>query len=190
SVKKAKKKEEWKPTGKVFTKIRYNQRPTCRTFTLVGNACPLTRITATNKVPLREPIPLEVTAQESIVTKVYTRRPKVPKTNGPNSKAKIARFVISNKTEPGTSYESNTLVAPASSSIVDLRFGNDQIAKMIGYGDYQIRNITISRVYYTERLGHNLFYVGQLGDSDLEVAFKKHTCFVRNLKGVDLLSGS
>ncbi|GJY72960.1 hypothetical protein Tco_0477391 [Tanacetum coccineum] len=63
SVKKAKKKEEWKPTGKVFTKIGYNWRPIGRTFTLVGNACPLTRITATNKVPLREPIPLEVSAQ-------------------------------------------------------------------------------------------------------------------------------
>ncbi|GJT79206.1 retrovirus-related pol polyprotein from transposon TNT 1-94 [Tanacetum coccineum] len=77
SVKKAKKKEEWKPTGKVFTKIGYNWRPTGRTFTLVGNACPLTRITATNKVPLRELIPLEVIAQESVVTKFYTRRPKV-----------------------------------------------------------------------------------------------------------------
>nr|GFA23947.1 hypothetical protein [Tanacetum cinerariifolium] len=59
SVKKTKKKEEWKPTRKVFTKIGYNRRPTGRTFTLVGNACPLTRITATNKVPLRETIPLE-----------------------------------------------------------------------------------------------------------------------------------
>ncbi|GJU20507.1 hypothetical protein Tco_1153849 [Tanacetum coccineum] len=77
SVKKAKKKEEWKPTGKMFTKIGYNWRPTGRTFTLVRNACPLTRITATNKVLLREPIPLEVVAQESLVTKVYTRRPKV-----------------------------------------------------------------------------------------------------------------
>ncbi|GKC03958.1 hypothetical protein Tco_0995568 [Tanacetum coccineum] len=103
SVKKAKKKEEWKPIGKVFTKIRYNWRPTGRTFTLVGNACPLTRITTTNKVPHREPIPLEVVAQESVVTKVYTRRSKVPKTNGSNSKPKIAKSMISNKTEPGTS---------------------------------------------------------------------------------------
>ncbi|GKB27669.1 hypothetical protein Tco_0867070 [Tanacetum coccineum] len=86
SVKKAKKKEEWKTTRKGFTKIGYKWRPTGRTFTLVGNACPLTRITATNKVPLREPIPLEVVAQESVATKVYTRRPKVPKTNGSNSK--------------------------------------------------------------------------------------------------------
>ncbi|GKB46424.1 hypothetical protein Tco_0897177 [Tanacetum coccineum] len=124
SVKKAKKKEEWKPTGKVFTKIRYNWRPTGRTFTLVGNACPLTRITSTNEVPFREPIPLEVVAQEPVVTKVYTRRPKVPKTIGSNSKPKIAKSMISNKTEPGTSRGSNTLVAPSSSSLVNLRTYN------------------------------------------------------------------
>ncbi|GJT79572.1 retrovirus-related pol polyprotein from transposon TNT 1-94 [Tanacetum coccineum] len=97
-------------------------------------------------------------------------------------------------TEPKTSRGSNTSVAPSSS--VDLRFistikfGNDQIAKIMGYGDYQIGNITFSRVYYVEGLGHNLFSVGQFYDSDLEVAFRKHTCFVRNLEGDDLLSGS
>ncbi|GJV47029.1 retrovirus-related pol polyprotein from transposon TNT 1-94 [Tanacetum coccineum] len=60
----------------------------------------------------------------------------------------------------------------------------------MGYGDYQIGNITILRVYYVEGLGQNLFFVGQFCDSDLEVAFRKHTCFVCNLEGVDLLSGS
>ncbi|GJZ79161.1 retrovirus-related pol polyprotein from transposon TNT 1-94 [Tanacetum coccineum] len=45
-------------------------------------------------------------------------------------------------------------------------------------------------VYYVEGLGHNLFSVGQFCDSDLEVAFRKHTCFVRDLKGVDLIKGS
>ncbi|GJX29224.1 hypothetical protein Tco_0237303 [Tanacetum coccineum] len=218
SVKKAKKKEEWKPTGKVFTKIGYNWRPTRRTFTLVGNACPLTRITATNKVPLREPIPLEVIAQESIVTKVYTRRPKVPKTNGSNSKPKIAKSLISNKTKPGTSRGSNTSVASQVVQFVlwyldsgcfkhmtvdrsqltnfvhkflgTVKFDNNQIVKIMGYGDYQIRNITISIIYYVEGLGHNLFTVGQFCDSYLEVAFRKHTCFVRNLEGDHLLSGS
>ncbi|GJT31556.1 retrovirus-related pol polyprotein from transposon TNT 1-94 [Tanacetum coccineum] len=63
-----------------------------------------------------------------------------------------------------------------------IKFGNYQIPKIIGYGDYQIGNITISRVYYVEGLGHNLFTIGQLCDSDLEVAFRKHTCFVRNLE--------
>ncbi|GJW65638.1 hypothetical protein Tco_0117522 [Tanacetum coccineum] len=51
-------------------------------------------------------------------------------------------------------------------------------------------NVTISRVYYIEGLGYNLFSVGQFCDSDLEVAFRKHTCFVHNLEGDDLLMGS
>ncbi|GJW60477.1 retrovirus-related pol polyprotein from transposon TNT 1-94 [Tanacetum coccineum] len=39
-------------------------------------------------------------------------------------------------------------------------------------------------------LGHNLFSVGQFCDSDLEVAFRRNTCFVRNLEGVDLFKGN
>ncbi|GKB51699.1 hypothetical protein Tco_0902452 [Tanacetum coccineum] len=53
-----------------------------------------------------------------------------------------------------------------------------------------IGNVTISRVYYVEGLGHNLFSVGKFYDSNLEVAFRQHTCFIRNLEGVDLLTGS
>ncbi|GJZ77235.1 retrovirus-related pol polyprotein from transposon TNT 1-94 [Tanacetum coccineum] len=71
-----------------------------------------------------------------------------------------------------------------------VKFINDHVAKILGYGDYQIRNVTISRVYYVEGLGHNLFFVGQFCDSNLEVAFRQHTCFIRNLEGVDLLTGS
>ncbi|GJX70670.1 retrovirus-related pol polyprotein from transposon TNT 1-94, partial [Tanacetum coccineum] len=61
---------------------------------------------------------------------------------------------------------------------------------IMGYGDYHLRNVTISRVYYVEGLRHNLFLIGQFCDSDLEVAFWKNTCFIQNLDGVDLLSGS
>ncbi|GKB54801.1 putative ribonuclease H-like domain-containing protein [Tanacetum coccineum] len=64
------------------------------------------------------------------------------------------------------------------------------MAKIMGYGDYQIGNVTISRVYYVEGLGHNLFSVGQFCYSNLEVAFRQHACFIRNLEGVDLLTGS
>ncbi|GKD95677.1 hypothetical protein Tco_1379574 [Tanacetum coccineum] len=71
-----------------------------------------------------------------------------------------------------------------------VRFGNDHVAKIMGYGDYQMGNVTTSRVYYMEGLGHNLLIVGQIFVSDLEVAFRKHTCFIRNLEGVDLLKGS
>nr|GEW09861.1 retrovirus-related Pol polyprotein from transposon TNT 1-94 [Tanacetum cinerariifolium] len=46
------------------------------------------------------------------------------------------------------------------------------------------------RVYFIEGLRHNLFSVGQFCDSNLEVAFRRNTCFVRNLKRVDLLKGN
>nr|GEY93659.1 integrase, catalytic region, zinc finger, CCHC-type, peptidase aspartic, catalytic [Tanacetum cinerariifolium] len=71
-----------------------------------------------------------------------------------------------------------------------VKFGNDHVAKILGYSDYQIGNVTISRVYYVEGLGYNLFSVGQLCDSNLEVAFSQHTCYIRNLEGVDLLTRS
>ncbi|GJR69315.1 retrovirus-related pol polyprotein from transposon TNT 1-94 [Tanacetum coccineum] len=71
-----------------------------------------------------------------------------------------------------------------------VRFGNDQFAPILGYGDLVQGNITIKRVYYVEGLNHNLFSVGQFCDADLEVAFRKSTCFVRDLQGNDLLSGN
>nr|GFB93181.1 integrase, catalytic region, zinc finger, CCHC-type, peptidase aspartic, catalytic [Tanacetum cinerariifolium] len=45
----------------------------------------------------------------------------------------------------------------------------------------------LDRVYFVEGLGHNLFSVVQFCDSDLEDAFRRNACFVRNLEGVDLL---
>nr|GEZ50388.1 retrovirus-related Pol polyprotein from transposon TNT 1-94 [Tanacetum cinerariifolium] len=50
-----------------------------------------------------------------------------------------------------------------------VKFENHHVVKIMGYGDYQIGNVTISRVYYMEGLGHNLF---------------------SNLDGVDLVTGS
>ncbi|GKB62512.1 retrovirus-related pol polyprotein from transposon TNT 1-94 [Tanacetum coccineum] len=71
-----------------------------------------------------------------------------------------------------------------------VRFGNDQFAPILGYGDLNQGNVTIKRVYYVEGLNHNLFSVGQFCDADLEVAFRKSTCFVRDLQGNDLLTGN
>nr|GEX75317.1 ribonuclease H-like domain-containing protein [Tanacetum cinerariifolium] len=39
-------------------------------------------------------------------------------------------------------------------------------------------------------LNHNLFFVGQFCDADLEVAFRKSTCYIRDLKENDLLTSS
>ncbi|GJT04866.1 retrovirus-related pol polyprotein from transposon TNT 1-94 [Tanacetum coccineum] len=71
-----------------------------------------------------------------------------------------------------------------------VRFGNDHVAAILGFGDLQWGNILITKVYFVEGLGHNLFSVRQFCDSDLEVTFRRNTCFVRNLEGVDLLKGN
>nr|GEZ26136.1 hypothetical protein [Tanacetum cinerariifolium] len=71
-----------------------------------------------------------------------------------------------------------------------VKFGNDQIAHILGYGDLVQGAVTIKRVYYVEGLNHILFSVGQFCDADLEVAFRKSTCFVCDLKGNDHLTGS
>ncbi|GJX27278.1 retrovirus-related pol polyprotein from transposon TNT 1-94 [Tanacetum coccineum] len=196
-AKKQTKRKVWKPTGKMFTTIGYIWIPTGRTFTIVGNACPLTRITTTTEAPLRKPVVLDNETSKPVVTLVYSRKPRNSNTNDPVSKSKVLQSVSANKKEPSKSWGSIISDVPSSSlnecrssKLSSVKFGNDHVAKILGYGDYQIGNVTISRVYYVEGLGHNLFSVGQFCDSNLEVAFRQHTCFIRNLEGVDLLTGS
>nr|GEX22894.1 integrase, catalytic region, zinc finger, CCHC-type, peptidase aspartic, catalytic [Tanacetum cinerariifolium] len=57
-----------------------------------------------------------------------------------------------------------------------------QFAPILGYGVLVQGNITINWVYYVKGHNHNLFSVGQFCDADLEVAFRKSTCFVRDLQ--------
>ncbi|GJW58954.1 retrovirus-related pol polyprotein from transposon TNT 1-94 [Tanacetum coccineum] len=173
SAKKHKKQNIWKPTGHVFTEVGLKWKPTGRTFTIVGNSCPLTRITSTNVVPPKKTTSHSVETQKTEL-KDYNRKSKNVKNVGSSKKAKIVVQIVHWYLDSGCT----------------VRFGNDHIARIIGYGDYQLGNVTISRVYYVEGLGHNLFSVGQFYDADLEVAFQKKTCFIRNLEGVDLLSGS
>ncbi|GKB26320.1 retrovirus-related pol polyprotein from transposon TNT 1-94 [Tanacetum coccineum] len=165
SIKKSLKRKVWKPTGKVFTNIGYIWRPTGQTFTIVGNVCPLTRITTTTKVPLRKPTVLDNEIPKPVVI-----------THGNPGNLKLM-FLLANLRS--SKFFSSTV-----------KFEIDHVAKILGYGDYQIGNVTISRVYYVEGLGHNLFSFRQFCDSNLEVAFRQHTYFIRNLEGVDLLTGS
>ncbi|GJT55016.1 retrovirus-related pol polyprotein from transposon TNT 1-94 [Tanacetum coccineum] len=174
----------------VFTEVGLKWKPTGRTFTIVGNSFPLTRITSANAVPPKKITSLSVETQKPKL-KVCSRKPKNVKNVGSSKKAKIVESKNANHSEPNHTWGSNATDIPSSSSLVmTVRFGNDHIARIMGYGDYQLGNVTISRVYYVEGLGHNLFSVGQFCDADLEVSFRKNTCFIRNLEGVDLLSGS
>ncbi|GJX52688.1 retrovirus-related pol polyprotein from transposon TNT 1-94 [Tanacetum coccineum] len=131
--KKNKRRKEWKPTGKVFNSVGYKWKPTGRSFTIVGNACPLTRITTINKVPLKVPIPLKVVAPKHVVTRVHTRRPKVPK-SVQNSKPKVVKSITANRMELGTSQGSNTSVDP-SSSLTDCRLISRNYLYSLSIGD-------------------------------------------------------
>nr|GEU95833.1 hypothetical protein [Tanacetum cinerariifolium] len=111
------KRKVWKPTEKVFTNIRYKWRPAGRTFTIVRNVCPLTRITTTAKVPLRKPIPLESNTSKPVVTLVYSRKPNESRNNVPVSKSKINTSLIADKKEPNKSWGSTVSNVPSSFTV-------------------------------------------------------------------------
>ncbi|GKB27703.1 retrovirus-related pol polyprotein from transposon TNT 1-94 [Tanacetum coccineum] len=149
----------------------YTWRPTGRTFTIVGNACPLTRITTTAEVPLRKPTALESDTPKPVVVQI------------------ILWYLDSGCSKHMTGNRSQ-LTNFVNKFLGTIKSVNDHVAKILGYGDYQIGNVLISKVYYVEGLGHNLLFVGKFCDSNLEVAFRQYTFFIRNLEGVNLLTGS
>ncbi|GKA41117.1 retrovirus-related pol polyprotein from transposon TNT 1-94, partial [Tanacetum coccineum] len=147
----------------------------------------------TTEVPLRKPTTLENKTPKPVVTLVYSKKPRKSKTNVPTSKSKVVQIVLwylDSGCSKHMTKDRSQLTNFVNKFLGTVKFGNDHVVKILGYGDYQIGNVTISRVYYVEGLGHNLFSVGQFCDSNLEVAFRQHTCFIRNLEGVDLLTGS
>nr|GFA37284.1 hypothetical protein [Tanacetum cinerariifolium] len=174
SVKTLGKRKVWKPAGNVFKTVGHIWKPTGRTFKLVGNVCPLTRIATPTIVPPREPIPIVNSMDKPFVTLVV----------------QIVLWYLDSGCSKHMTGDRSQLINFVQKFLGTVKFGNDHMAKVMGYGDYQIGNVTISWVYYVEGLGHNLFSVGQFCDSDLEVAFRQHTCFIRNLDRVDLLTGS
>ncbi|GJY44961.1 hypothetical protein Tco_0433174 [Tanacetum coccineum] len=168
-------KTAWRPTGKVVGSVKPQWKPTGRHFALYDN-CPLTRI--------MEPIvePLELTPSVSSSSKVTM----------------ISRFTdckLSNRKAGSKGHtehlgDRSKLINYVDKFIGTVRFRNDQFATIIGYGDYKLGNTIISRVYYVEGLSHNLFLVRQFRDGGLEVAFRQHTCHIRNKDMVDLLQGA
>ncbi|GJW11372.1 hypothetical protein Tco_1577199 [Tanacetum coccineum] len=94
-------------------------------------------------------------------------KPWKSKTNVPDSKSMVVQIVLwyldfgCSKHMTGDHSQLTNFV---NKFLGTVKFRNDHVAKILGYGDYQIGNVTISRVYYMEGLGHNLFSVGQFCD--------------------------
>nr|GEZ90422.1 retrovirus-related Pol polyprotein from transposon TNT 1-94 [Tanacetum cinerariifolium] len=132
----------------------------------LGNSCLLTRITTTIDVPSRKLFVLETDTPKPVVTLGYSRKPRKSKTTDPVSKSKVIQIVLwyldsdCSKHMTGDRSQFTNFV---NKFLGTVKFKNDHVAKIMGYGDYQIGNIMISRVYYVEGLGHNLFFVDRHG---------------------------
>ncbi|GKC66591.1 retrovirus-related pol polyprotein from transposon TNT 1-94 [Tanacetum coccineum] len=147
-------------------------KPTGKVFTNIGY---IWRPTSRTFTIVENACPL---TRITTTTEVPLRKPTALKSDTPKP---VVTLVYSRKPK-----KSKTNV-PVSKSKITKSANNKEPSKSWGS---IIKNVTISRVYYVEGLGHNLFSVGQFYDSNLEVAFRQHTCFIRNLEGVDLLTGS
>nr|GEX98669.1 hypothetical protein [Tanacetum cinerariifolium] len=101
---------------------------------------------------------------------------------------KIVLFIIDSGCSKNMTGNLKFLINFVEKFLGTVKFRNDQIALILGYGDLVQGVFMIKRVYYVEGLNHNLFSVGQFCDADLEVAFWKSTSFIRDLKGNDLLT--
>ncbi|GKE61283.1 retrovirus-related pol polyprotein from transposon TNT 1-94, partial [Tanacetum coccineum] len=120
----------------------------------------------------------------------YKWKPKSPIGNVNLNLVEIILFIVDSGCSKHMIGNLKLLTNFVENSLGMMKFGNDQIAPILGYGDLVQGTITIKRVYYVEGLNHNLFSVGQFCDADLEVAFGKSTCYIRDLKGNDLLTCS
>ncbi|GJS35440.1 putative ribonuclease H-like domain-containing protein [Tanacetum coccineum] len=194
-------KRTWKPTGSKFT---------------LGEQCPLTRFTKSKVVPLQQP--KHNSSSEIVIIKRFSNTSQKPLTiykhKNKQEKAISNGIPTIAETQSIHDYVQYTTVVHIVLWYLDsgcskhmtgnhsrlknfmkkfigiVRFRNDHFGAIMGYGDYVIGDSVISRVYYVEGLGHDLFSVGQFYDSDLEVAFRKHSCYVRDVDSVELLKGS
>ncbi|GKA99596.1 retrovirus-related pol polyprotein from transposon TNT 1-94 [Tanacetum coccineum] len=122
-----------------------------------------------------------------MVVPISTRKPK--RNVNQSIATALKKTVTSDSTNQIPRKSTRKLYEHVSKTCSTIKFGNYQIAPIFGYGDLVQGNVTIKRVYYVEGLHHNLFFVGQFYDADLEVAFRKSTCYIHDLKGNDILTG-
>nr|GEV63325.1 retrovirus-related Pol polyprotein from transposon TNT 1-94 [Tanacetum cinerariifolium] len=120
----------------------------------------------------------------------YIWKPKSKKENVNPNLVEIVLFIFDSGFSKHMTGNLKLLINFVEKFLGTVKFGNDQMASILRYGDLVQEAVTIKRVYYVKGINHNLFSVGQFCDADLEVTFRKSTSFIRDLKGNDLLTGS
>ncbi|GJS00189.1 hypothetical protein Tco_0316697 [Tanacetum coccineum] len=117
---KSKKKKMWKSAGKIYSSIGYRWVPISRNFTIVGNACPLTRITSTKVAPTKKITPPKPSDNPNPKIKIFHRSTKVAIAVRFNDTPSILGTKSSNIKEPNKNWGS-TASTYLSSSHVNFR---------------------------------------------------------------------
>nr|GEZ05561.1 uncharacterized mitochondrial protein AtMg00820-like [Tanacetum cinerariifolium] len=92
-----------------------------------------------------------------------SQRPSVlgkPTTFSNSFLVEIVLFIIDSECSKHMTGNLKLLINFAEKFLGTVKFRNNQIAPIFGYGDLVQGAITIKRVYYVEGLNHNLFFVG------------------------------
>nr|GEU48010.1 integrase, catalytic region, zinc finger, CCHC-type, peptidase aspartic, catalytic [Tanacetum cinerariifolium] len=163
---------------KDFSKSNVNSRTIMPVVVPVSTREPKRTVKQSAAKPLKKTVASESNQKpRNITRKLYER-------------VKIVLFIVDYRCSKHMTGNLKLLINFVEKFLGTVKFRNDQIAPILGYGDLVQGAVMIKRVYYVEGLNHNLFSVGQFCDADLEVAFQKSTCYIRDLKGNDLLTGS
>ncbi|GJZ17230.1 integrase, catalytic region, zinc finger, CCHC-type containing protein [Tanacetum coccineum] len=150
----------WKETGKLFANVGYQWKPTGRKFTL-GEQCPLTRFSNNSHKQLTRY--KRKNKQEKAISNGIPTIAESQSIADSMQYTNIVLWYLDSGCSKHMMGNPSRLRNFVKKFIRTVRFGNDHFGAIMGYGDYVI---------------------------DLEVAFKKHSCYVRDVDGVELLKGS
>ncbi|GJZ20679.1 hypothetical protein Tco_0557269 [Tanacetum coccineum] len=129
----------WKPISKPVANSKPQWKPTGRHFSLFEKH-PLTRIMESTDMPIE--LPPSASSSPKITMVVQ-----------------IVLWYLDSGCSRHMTGDRARLINFVEKFIGTVRFGNDEYAAIIGYGDYKLGDTIISRVYYVEGLKHNLFSV-------------------------------
>ncbi|GJZ12380.1 retrovirus-related pol polyprotein from transposon TNT 1-94 [Tanacetum coccineum] len=182
-------KRVWKPISKLVANSKPQWKPTGRHFSLFEKY-PLTRIMEPTDMPIELPPSASSSPQITMVSRFTDHKLSDRQAGSKGISVQIVLWYLDSGCSRHMTGDRARLINFVEKFIGTVRFGNDEYAAIVGYGDYKLGDTIISRVYYVEGLKHNLFSVGQFCDGGLEVAFRQHSCHIRNYDMVDLLNGS
>nr|GFC24361.1 integrase, catalytic region, zinc finger, CCHC-type, peptidase aspartic, catalytic [Tanacetum cinerariifolium] len=154
-------KQVWRARGKVETSVRQEWKPNGRTLSLY-DSYPLTRIAETEEMHLAQ-TPCVSTSGTVVVPSRFVDVPITCYQRQGRKAIPVVQIVLW-YLDLGCSRhmtgDHSKLINYVDKFIGTVRFGNDEFATIVGYGDYKLGDTVISRVYYVEGLKHNLFSVG------------------------------